>query len=72
MNGKAGAVTGFFAFACAAWIDEPEGGATAGFRFKRAKLNAYAIFFFTGGKSVHTPSATSAAIPIDSDSVGCG
>jgi hypothetical protein len=29
-------------------------------------------FFRTGGKSVHTPSNTSAAIPIDSPSVGCG
>ena len=30
------------------------------------------FFFFTGGKSVQTPSNTSAAMPIDSPSVGCG
>ncbi|CAB3792129.1 hypothetical protein LMG27177_03175 [Paraburkholderia fynbosensis] len=29
-------------------------------------------FFFCGGKSVQTPSYSSAAIPIDSPSVGCG
>ena len=29
-------------------------------------------FLLCGGKSVHTPSKTSAAIPIDSPSVGCG
>ena len=29
-------------------------------------------FFFAGGRSVHTPSKTSAVMPIDSPSVGCG
>src|SRR6476646_9591792 len=29
-------------------------------------------FFFAGGKSVHTPSNSSAAMPMDSQSVGCG
>src|SRR4029453_9708161 len=29
-------------------------------------------FFFAGGRSVHTPSNTSAAMPMDSLSVGCG
>lgn len=32
------------------------------------KINYF--FFFCGGKSVHTPNDTSAAIPIDSPSVG--
>src|SRR3989454_9482722 len=30
------------------------------------------VFFRTGGRSVHTPSKTSAAKPTDSESVGCG
>src|SRR5262249_23848920 len=32
----------------------------------------YFYFFFAGGRSVQTPSNTSAAMPIDSDKVGCG
>ena len=37
-----------------------------------AKFQDVVLFFFAGGRSVHTPSNTSAAMPIDSDSVGCG
>ena len=37
-----------------------------------ACLNGRVYFFFCGGRSVQWPSNTSAAMPMDSPSVGCG
>jgi hypothetical protein len=48
---------------------EPKGRTVASSAFK---MKAELSYFRTGGKSVQLPCATSAAMPMDSPSVGCG